>query len=88
MNYKEVVEQILKNREELVCVETNLLQDFSGGDGTHCFAVWCKTNQLSCYPLTGKGPKKLLLKKTTSTQILADNRSESKQFENQMPGQS
>ena len=68
MNYKEIVEQILKYREELVCVETNLMQDFSGADSTPCFAVWCEANQLSCFPLTGKGPKKLLLKKTAFLQ--------------------
>jgi len=88
MNYKEVVEQILKYREELVCVETNLLQDFSGGDGNHCFTVWCKTNQLSCFPIAGKGPKKLLLKKTASLQISAASRYEPKKPEIKMPGQS
>jgi len=73
MNYKEIVEQILKHREELVCVETNLLQDFSGDDGSPCFASWCEANQLSCFPLAVKGPKKLLLKKTAFLQTIADS---------------
>ena len=69
MNYKEMVEHILKHRKEIVCVEAALLEDFQSHDADIQFVEWCSKNKLSCSVLTGSIPTKIVLKKEYDTQL-------------------
>jgi len=68
MTYKELVLKLLQTREELICLEDHLMEDFNETRTTKIsFSDWCKTHNIVSRRVQESGPAKIRLKKTEAT---------------------
>jgi hypothetical protein len=64
MTYREIVLKLLQTREDLVCVEKHLINDFNGNnDFDENFSNWCISHGLDFVKLPEEEPAKVYLKK-------------------------
>jgi hypothetical protein len=64
MTYKEIVLKLLKSRENLVCLEEHLMNDFRDfGNPGENFNDWCERNNIVSTKVSAEDPAKILLKK-------------------------
>jgi hypothetical protein len=64
MTYKEIVLKLLKSRENLVCLEEHLMNDFREfGNPGETFNDWCEKNNIISTKVSAEDPAKILLKK-------------------------
>ncbi|HSV88206.1 MAG TPA: hypothetical protein VLH61_06145 [Bacteroidales bacterium] len=64
MTYKELILKLLQNREELVCLEDHLMDDFKENKTSgKSFNDWCNTNKIVCKRIQDSGPPRIQIKK-------------------------
>jgi len=65
MTYKDIILKLLKSREDLICIEDHLMNDFreSGNSGIS-FSDWCEKNQIIYQRVQDEGPPRLHLRRS------------------------
>lgn len=64
MTYKDIILKLLNSREDLVCMEDHLMNDFrENGKSNISFDDWCQKHKIVCLRVCEGGPQKLRLKK-------------------------
>lgn len=64
MTYKDIILKLLKSREDLICIEDHLMNDFRETSTTGIsFTDWCEKNQIVCRRVQEETPPKLHLKR-------------------------
>lgn len=63
MTYKDIILKLLKSREELICIEDHLMNDFRES-GHVSFSDWCEKHQIVCRRVNEEVPPKLHLRKS------------------------
>jgi hypothetical protein len=67
MTYTDLILNLLKSRDGLICVEHHLLNDFKETDDPFKkFLQWCAENSIACQRIEDDNPPKLHLKKALS----------------------
>lgn len=65
MTYKDIILKLLKSREDLICIEDHLMNDFRETNCTGIsFSDWCEKNQIVYQRVNEETPPKLHLKRT------------------------
>ncbi|MBW6498043.1 MAG: hypothetical protein K0B09_06630 [Bacteroidales bacterium] len=65
MTYKDIILKLLKSREDLICIEDHLMNDFrENGNSNISFSDWCSKNQIVCRRVHEEKPPKLHLKRS------------------------
>lgn len=65
MTYKDLILKLLKSREDLVCIEDHLMDDFrDSSQAEMSFSEWCAQNQIICKKVHQEVPAKLHLRRS------------------------
>ena len=65
MTYKDIILKLLKSREDLICIEDHLMNDFrENGHSGVSFSDWCAKKQIICRRVQEEVPSKLHLKRS------------------------
>jgi hypothetical protein len=64
MTYKDIVLRLLRSRENLICIENHILNDFRDHENPiHFFKKWCKDNNLEYSHIASEFPPRISLKR-------------------------
>ena len=64
MTNQDIIVRLLKSREDLICIEDHLMNDFRETNCTGIsFSDWCEKNQIVCRRVQEETPPKLHLKR-------------------------
>ena len=65
MTYKDLILKLLKSREDLICIEDHLMDDFrDSSQAEMSFSEWCAQNQIIYKKVQQEVPAKLHLKRS------------------------
>lgn len=66
MTYKDLILRLLHSREDLICIEDHLMDDFrDSSQSGMAFSEWCAQNQIICRKVQQEVPAKLHLRRMT-----------------------
>jgi hypothetical protein len=64
MTYRELILKLLQNREEIICLEDHIMEDFNEKKAPKdSFSNWCNSNKIVYNKIQESGPAKIRLKK-------------------------